>query len=77
MKQLQSFRSSCKPLAVLASRCLHREVQLEICRSAAGFYLGTLLEGEPYTRESVEYWPEFDAAQAALDGGRWTQRNEV
>lgn len=66
-----------KHVAVLASRCLGREVALEICRSAAGFYLGVMLEHEPYTRESVEYWPKREDAQAALGSGRWTQRNEV
>lgn len=48
---------------------------LEVCKSAAGYYLGTLNEeGEPFTRESVEYWRKQEAAEAALAKGAWTQK---
>ena len=50
---------------------------LEVLRSAAGFYLGTQQDFMPYSRESVEYWPTYDAATAALEAGpdAWTQRD--
>jgi hypothetical protein len=44
------------------------ERPLEVLRSAAGYYLGTLCEeGMPYSRDSG-YYPTFEAAAAALQG---------
>ena len=50
---------------------------LEVLRSAAGFYIGTQEDFQPYSRESVEYWPTYEAAEAALEAGpeAWTQRD--
>lgn len=50
---------------------------LEVMHSARGFYLGTCQDEMPYSRESVEYWPTYDAAEAALEAGpdAWTQRD--
>lgn len=42
--------------------------------SNAGFYIGTLDEEGPASRESVEYYPSRELAQQALDKGTWTQR---
>lgn len=48
---------------------------LEVCRSRAGYYLGTRdVDGLPFSRESVEYWPTAAAAEAARALGSWTQR---
>lgn len=48
---------------------------LEVCRSRAGYYLGTRdPEGLPFSRESVEYWPTAAAAEAARAASAWTQR---
>lgn len=48
---------------------------LAVCRSAAGFYIGTCdPESGPVSRESVEYWPTEAAAQYALHNDLWTQR---
>lgn len=48
---------------------------LTVLKSAAGFYLGTKTAGgEPFTRESAEYWRTDKEAQAALAKGGWTQR---
>ena len=49
----------CLPLVVLQSR--------------AGFYIGTAENGEPVSRESVEYWQNFDDANEALLSNSWTQ----
>lgn len=48
---------------------------LKVCRSRAGYYLGTRdVAGLPFSRESVEYWPTAAAAEAARAAGMWTQR---
>lgn len=43
----------------------------KVYESGAGFYIGTWLEGEPFTRESERYWRTPEEAQKALDTGRW------
>ena len=49
--------------------------QLQVCKSQAGHYIGTLnADGEPYTRESQEYWVDRTQADQALRVGRWTQK---
>ena len=49
--------------------------QLQVCRSQAGYYIGTLnADDEPYTRESQEYWVDRAQADQALRDGRWTQK---
>jgi hypothetical protein len=52
------------------------KARLQVCKSAAGYYLGTKGKGgEPNSRESAEYWPKRWQARAALQGRRhWTQR---
>ena len=48
---------------------------LQVCKSQAGHYIGTLnADGEPYTRESQEYWVDQAQADQALRDGRWTQK---
>ncbi|MCL6228141.1 hypothetical protein M4368_27225 [Pseudomonas aeruginosa PA103] len=53
---------------------LRLELPLQVLMSNAGFYIGTLDEEGPASRESVEYYPSRDLAQQALDSGTWTQR---
>ena len=55
------------------------QLPLQVCQSAAGFYLGTLDgDGFPYSRESEEYWKVKSEAAAALAGELpWTQRYHV
>lgn len=65
-----------KQFGALASAA-GRQLQLQVCKSAAGFYLGTYdEEGSPFSRESVEYWGKRDRAEHALAANRWTQRRE-
>lgn len=48
---------------------------LQVCKSRAGFYLGTFdADGLPFSRESQEYWPRREAAEQAISSGKWTQR---
>lgn len=60
---------------VLAKQSLGKDLALEVCYSARGFYIGTCNEGLPFSRESVEYWPKRELAQAALNQVCWTQRD--
>jgi hypothetical protein len=46
-----------------------------LMKSAAGFYLGTRTgKGEPYSRESEEYFGTRHGAEQALARGTWTAR---
>ena len=61
----------------IAKRILGEEFELQVLKSNAGFYLGTQCpDGLPVSRESAEYWPTDDKAEAALSSGQWTQRQE-
>lgn len=56
-----------------------RYSDLRVLRSGAGWYVGTTYNNpdgfiEPGSRESEEYYPTEEAAQAALDGNTFTQR---
>jgi hypothetical protein len=58
-----------------AKTLLGRELELQVCESGAGFYIGTLNDqGLPCTRESEQYFRTRKAALTALDSGNWTQR---
>ena len=68
----ESVPSSKHGLLALASGSYF---QLQVCKSQAGHYIGTLnADGEPYTRESQEYWVDQAQADQALRDGRWTQK---
>jgi len=51
---------------------------LRVCRSAAGFYIGTISSDSddsfPMSRESVEYYRTVEEADLALFKGTWTQK---
>jgi hypothetical protein len=53
--------------------CKKRE-EVRILRSQAGFYIGTLSEDMPCSRESNEYFPTEQKAFAALRDDTWTQK---
>ncbi|MDC9597977.1 hypothetical protein [Xenorhabdus anantnagensis] len=65
------------PIGVLALQYCHKQLPLIVLRSRAGFYIGTLDEGEPCSRESVEYFAYREQAELALQQGRWTQRQSA
>ena len=64
---------------VLAEIFGRRKLPVRVYKSAAGFYLGTRTEdGEPFTRESIEYWKKRKhAAEALLGLRKWTQRLQL
>lgn len=52
-----------------------RVLPLQVCRSRAGYYIGTCDEtGAPYSRESLDYWLRPEQATVALQNGSWTQK---
>jgi len=63
----------------IAFTVLGLKLPLQVCKSAAGFYIGTLgsntldISAVPISRESCEYYRTFDAAKDALEKGSWTQ----
>ena len=51
------------------------ELEMQVCKSAAGFYVGTMdpMLG-PVSRESVEYYRTNEEAHSALINNTFTQR---
>lgn len=47
---------------------------LEVCQSAAGYYLGCQHKEFPVFHDSVEYWATREEAQAAMNNHSWTQK---
>ena len=60
----------------LAKRLSGADLELQVCYSACGFYLGTFDERGAFSRESKEYWRTNELARAALFSGVWTQREQ-
>ena len=58
----------------LAWRHTGKRLPLHVLRSVAGYYIGTVDDEGPISRESVEYFPTRDLAERALVTGGWTQR---
>jgi hypothetical protein len=64
----------------LAEEHCNERLPLQICKSQAGFYIGTMSdEAEdgfgPCSRESHEYFATSEQAQSALEKGNWSQRD--
>lgn len=61
----------------LAYEILGIRLPLEVLPAARGFYLGTANDAGPVSRESLEYYPTIEAAEAALESNPpiWTQRD--
>ena len=58
----------------LAWRYCEIALPVQVLKSGNGFYLGTADNQGPCSRESEEYWPDSQSAEAALASGQWTQR---
>ncbi|CAM3542804.1 conserved hypothetical protein [Xenorhabdus nematophila ATCC 19061] len=63
------------PIGFLALQYCHKQLPLIVLRRRAGFYIGTIDEGIPCSRESVEYFARREQAEFALKQGQWTQRH--
>lgn len=59
----------------LAKEYCNLRLQLQVCQSAAGYYIGTIDESGPVSRESLEYFQTDETAKTALTNGDWTQRD--
>ncbi len=50
-------------------------IPVQVCKSAGGYYIGRLnTEGDPYARDSVEYFSTALEAHEALITDDWTLR---
>ena len=58
----------------LALEYTQKRLPLQVLRSNAGYYIGTADDEGPCSRESCEYWPAQNQAEAALSSGEWTQK---
>jgi len=47
---------------------------MKALRSGAGWYIGTVCNEGPYSRESADYYPTEADARAALGSGEWRER---
>lgn len=63
-----------KPVGHLAYRDLGLPLPATVLRSGAGYYLDTLNDEGPVSRESEEYFTTHGQALQALASGSWTQR---
>jgi hypothetical protein len=61
-------------IGYLALTYAGQRLPLQVCRSAAGYYVGTFDDEGPVSRESAEYFPSHQAASLALASDRWQQR---
>lgn len=61
----------------LASQLGYMRLPVQVLQSAAGYYLGTINETGPVSRESQEYFSSHEAATKALATGARTQRDDV
>ena len=63
-----------KRIGHLAKTICNKELELQVCKSQRGFYIGTYSDEGPCSRESNEYYPAQAKADAALENGSWTQK---
>lgn len=61
-------------IGYLALTNVSKRLPLQVRQSAAGYFIGTADENGPVSRESVEYFRSYQAADQALSTGRWQQR---
>jgi len=62
-------------IGYLAKAYCNEELEIQVLKSASGFYIGTCCEhGYPCSRESEQYWPTKALAETALETGDWDQR---
>ena len=73
MTAISSTEIDFKAIGYLAYAYCGYELKLEVLQSK-GFYIGTLNDGLPCSRESKEYFRTHQQASAALASGDWTQR---
>lgn len=61
-------------IGYLAQTHAGKRLPLQVRQSAAGYFIGTADDNGPVSRESVEYFRSYQAAEQALSTGHWQQR---
>lgn len=61
-------------IGYLALTYVSKRLPLQVRQSAAGYFIGTADDNGPVSRESVEYFRSYEAAEQALSTGHWQQR---
>jgi hypothetical protein len=69
---LEQARS--ESIGYLALTYVGQRLPLQVCRSAAGYYIGAVDGHGPVSRESVQYFRTNQEARDALATGLWQQR---
>lgn len=73
-ESLSTVQSQAESIGYLALIHVGQRLPLQVCHCAAGHYIGTADAEGPVSRESVEYFRSFHAADRALATGQWQQR---
>ncbi|HIE4271975.1 TPA: hypothetical protein ACXM68_001113 [Pseudomonas aeruginosa] len=68
------IQAQAKPIGYLALTYVSQRLPLQVRQSAAGHFIGTADDNGPVSRESVEHFRSYEAAEQALSTGRWQQR---
>lgn len=59
----------------LALEWCNVRLPIQVLKSNAGYYIGTTDDEGPCSRESLEYFPTYEAAFQALETDDWCQRD--
>ncbi|HBX55778.1 hypothetical protein [Pseudomonas sp. UBA2684] len=67
-------QAQAESIGYLALTYVGKRLPLQVRQSAAGYFIGTADHNGPVSRESVEYFRSYEAAERALSTGHWQQR---
>jgi hypothetical protein len=67
-------QAQAEPIGYLTLTYASQRLPLQVRQSAAGHFIGTADDNGPVSRESVEYFRSYEAAERALSTGHWQQR---
>lgn len=71
---LSAAQAKSEAIGYLSLTHTGKRLSLDVLHSAAGHYIGTADLDGPVSRESVQYFRSYQAADRALSTGRWQQR---
>lgn len=67
-------QAQAESIGYLALTYVGKRLPLQVRQSGTGHFIGTADENGPVSRESVEYFRSYEAAEHALSTGHWQQR---
>ena len=70
----RATQARAESIGFLALTYVGKRLPLQVCHSAAGYFIGTTDENGPVSRESFEYFRSYQDADQALATGCWQQR---